>query len=124
MGYELHITRAEHWSDNEQHPITAEEWLAVVTSDPELHIDTQNGPYFAVWSGPCSYPDGGWFEWFDGNISTKHPDRAILGKMLQIAARLGAHVQGDDGEMYAAPEDLLSEEQLPEAPQRPWWKFW
>jgi hypothetical protein len=59
------------------------EWLAVVAEDPELHIDEDNGPYFAVWSGPCTDPDGRWFDWADGCISTKNPDPAILGKMLR-----------------------------------------
>lgn len=29
----------------------------------------------------------------------------MLGKMLQIAARLGARVQGDDGEIYTSIDD-------------------
>jgi hypothetical protein len=106
VGYEFHITRAENWVESDQRPITAEEWLALVDADPDLGIDDQNGPYFAVWSGPCSYPDGGWFDWSDGFISTKNPDRAILGKMLRLAAQLGAVVQGDDGEVYSEVSQL------------------
>ena len=94
MGWEVHMTRADHWPDSDQRPITADEWLAVVAADPELRIDAANGSYFAVWSGLVSYPDGGWFDWADGCVSTKHPDRAILGKLLQLAGRLGAVVQG------------------------------
>jgi hypothetical protein len=124
MGWEVHLTRAANWSDSDQHPITAEEWLAVVATDPELSIDTTNGPYFAVWSGPSSYPDGGWFDWADGCVSTKHPDQAILGKLLQLAARLGAVVQGDDGEVYSRPEDLLLDEPVATARRRPWWRLW
>lgn len=40
-------------------------------------------------------------DWYEGNINTKQPDRALLGKMLDIAAKLGANVQGDDSEVYA-----------------------
>jgi len=106
MGWEVHMTRAADWSNGDQRPITPDEWLAVVDADPELRIDQANGPCFAVWSGPCSYPNGGWFDWAHGCVSTKHPDRAILGKLLQLAARLGAVVQGDDGGVYTRPEDL------------------
>lgn len=109
MGWEVHMTRAAHWPDSDRHPITAEEWLAAVATDPELRLDAANGPYFAVWSGPCSYPEGGWFDWAGGCVSTKRPDRAILGKMLQLAARLGARVQGDDGEEYTDASQLAEE---------------
>ena len=124
MGYELHITRAENWAESDQNPIAAEEWLALVDGDPELRIDADNGAHFAIWSGPCSYPDGGWFDWSDGCISTKHPDRAILAKMLQIASHLGARVQGDDGEEYMQPDDLPADEAIEETLNRPWWRFW
>jgi hypothetical protein len=123
MDWEVHMTRADHWADSNQRPITADEWLAVVAADPELRIDENNGPYFAVWSGPCSYPDGGWFDWDEGCVKTKHPDRAILGKLLQLAAELGAVVQGDDGKMYTRPEDLPPDEEIVAA-RRPWWRFW
>jgi hypothetical protein len=44
--------------------------------------------------------DEAWLDWFDGNISTKNPDEPLLHKMVDIAARLDAKVQGDDGELY------------------------
>ena len=107
MGYDFHITRASRWTESDRHPITVDEWLTVVDGDPELQIDPDNGPPFALWSGPCCDEGGGWFDWSDGEIFTKHPDRAILGKMLELAARLGATVQGDDGEAYTDPSQLL-----------------
>jgi hypothetical protein len=124
MGWEVHMTRAEHWSESDQRPITADEWLATVAADPELRIDEANGPYFAVWSGPCSHPDGGWFDWTDGCVTTKNPDRAILGKLLLLAAKLGAVVQGDDGEQYSRPEDLPPDEADATPRPRSWWRFW
>jgi uncharacterized heparinase superfamily protein len=39
-------------------------------------------------------------------VFTKNPDRAILAKLLQLAQRLEARVQGDEGEFYRRPEDL------------------
>lgn len=105
MGYDLHITRAEFWAENEDRPIGREEWLRLVEQDPELAIDEQNGPLFANW-GPVSDDYSPWFDWSEGNVYTKNPDRNTLEKMLKIAALLGATVQGDDGETYTSPEDF------------------
>jgi hypothetical protein len=57
MGYDLHITRADHWAENEGHEITRDEWFALVASDPELTPDPVNGNDYALWSGRCRYPD-------------------------------------------------------------------
>ena len=105
MGYELHITRADHWSENSDATIAADEWMAVVEADPELSLFPENGPYFANWSGVSKLPEP-WLDWFQGNIYTKHPDSALLRKMVQIAALLGAQVQGDEGEIYRGDEPL------------------
>jgi hypothetical protein len=110
MGWEIHITRAKHWADSDKTPITAEEWLALVNADPELTIDPRdNGPYFALWLSHWvdgDYPEHPWFDWFQGTIQTKYPDRKTLGKALEIARHFGARVQGDDGEEYKQLEDL------------------
>ncbi len=99
MGYELHITRAQYWSMNEGHEITAEEWLGVVESDPELKLAGNNGPFFTLWIGTSAHVEP-WFDWLGGNIYTKNPDEPIMEKMVEIARRLDAKVQGDDGEVY------------------------
>src|SRR5690242_9093551 len=99
MGYDLHITRAEFYASNEGHKISAEEWMRYVQTDPELQSFPEGGKHFVRWLGKSKYPDP-WFDWFDGDIYTKNPDKAIVEKMLQIAQALDAHVQGDDGESY------------------------
>lgn len=101
MGYDIHITRAEDWANNESVQIAIDEWLALVQGDPELIPTPENGQGFVVWRGATKYPET-WFDWLAGNIVTKNPDRATLLKMLKIAAILNAKVQGDDGELYAA----------------------
>ncbi len=105
MGYELHITRAPDWAENEDDYIRADEWLTLVEADAELTLDTRNGPHFARWSGLSDHQEP-WFDWFEGNIHTKYPDPMMLAKMLEIADKLGAKVQGDDGEMYES-EDVF-----------------
>jgi hypothetical protein len=104
MGYDLHITRGAHWAENEGHEITCEEWLALVAHDPELTLDPVNGDQYALWSGPSQYPEP-WLKWWRGNISTKNPDKTLIVKMINIASKLGARVQGDDGEFYDSPPD-------------------
>ena len=99
MGYDLHITRAKNWAENEGAKIRAEEWLQLVEADPELSLAADNGDYFALWTGPSSYPDP-WFDWWEGNVMTKNPDPPIVAKMIELAQRLGGRVQGDDGETY------------------------
>jgi hypothetical protein len=105
MGYDLHITRAEQWTDAAATPITAEEWLALVRSDPEFVLEPATGPYFARWLGPYSRHEG-WLDWADGQLYTKFPDSALLRKMVAIADQLEARVQGDDGEYYTGAETL------------------
>lgn len=99
MGYDLHITRAKYHFDNAGHWITAEEWLRYVEQDPDLKLAGYNGDYFALWSGKSEYPDP-WLDWFEGNIYTKSPDDPLIDKMVEIAKKLNAKVQGDDGEVY------------------------
>lgn len=94
MGYDLRITRALDWSDNLGAEISAEEWMTVVQDDPDLVPDPTNGPYSVRFDGDR------WLDWFEGNVFTTDPDHAAVSKMLGIAQRLSAAVQGDGGEFY------------------------
>ena len=106
MGYDLHITRAENWSDSDGPHISAAEWQSLVAADPELSPDPDNGPSFALWRGSGAAAEA-WLAWSEpGDIFTKYPDRALVAKMLQLAERLGARVQGDDGEFYTDPSQV------------------
>jgi hypothetical protein len=104
MGYDLHITRKEFSASVDGPAISPEEWLAVVADDPELTIrvlNNSNGlsnPYFADWSGSGKYPC--WLDYSNGNLYTKNPTNEMIDKMVQIAKRLDAKVQGDEGEVY------------------------
>jgi hypothetical protein len=104
VGYDLHITRADDWTDNAGSPIPKDEWIAVATADEDLFPMPENGDtFFAL--GDRQDPHA-WFDWFDGDVFTKNPDRPTSTKMLDLATRLDARVQGDDGELYESPEDL------------------
>ena len=103
MGYDLHITRRQDWSDENDRSISLDEWRSYVESDPELRMDDSLGEHFAVWSGPSAH-ELPWLAWANGNIDSKNPDQPLIQKMVAVAAALGASVQGDDGERYDQSE--------------------
>lgn len=99
MGYDLHITRKEFWSDDDGPAITLDEWLAYVAQDPEIELDPQNpGPENYVIT---SHLDR-WPLWWhrSGELNTKNPDHRAIAKLVQIAQKLDARVLGDDDEIY------------------------
>jgi hypothetical protein len=104
MGVELHITRAESWTASEDSPITEDEWMAYVATDPELRIKTEFGKPMIIWLGESKYSEP-WLQWKRGNVSTKWPDTALYRKMLKIAAALGARIVDDDDTTYTTETD-------------------
>ena len=106
MGYELHITRAKSWDDNSDHQITREEWLSLLSTDAELKVWEVSGPYFATFADAPDplYSPTPWLNWIDGNIDSKYPTSRLVKKMISLAEKLGAKVQGDDGEIYTLEE--------------------
>ena len=121
MGYEVYITRAEHWADHEP-VISADEWLAFIAEDPELRLAGYSGPYFALWSGQSKYSDA-WFNWFNGRVHTENPDPPMIQKAIAIAARLGARVQGDDGEIYLPDGRVEVDGAVDDSPSMDWRKW-
>lgn len=104
MGYDLHITRRQSWSDGDGPEITKEEWLAYVARSSDLESPDPESDY-VLWRGESKH-EIPWLCWGFGNISTKNPDRALIVKMIQIARDLNARVEGDDGEEYESEDDL------------------
>ena len=105
MSYQVYVTRAEFWAENEGSEISIGEWLEVLQEDEELAPDPSNGPYSAVLAGPRENSES-WLDWNDGNLYPAYPDRRTQAKMLQIAGLLGGVVQGEDGEPYASLADF------------------
>ena len=99
MGYNLHITRGAFHSDPNGPSISLEEWERFIRDDSELSLDPAGGPHCARWGGNSTLANPR-FTWANGSIHTQNPDDAVVVKMLQIAARLGAQVQGDDGAWF------------------------
>jgi hypothetical protein len=105
MGYRLHITRSPDWADATDR-ITFEEWCRIVENDSELE------PY------PDPSGEGGYrlkgadfdnYLYYDedcGTINIKPGLLECVRKASEIAAKLGAVVQGDNGEYYRLTESF------------------
>jgi hypothetical protein len=119
MGYDVHITRKKNWDgfgDEHGPEISADEWIALASADAEMRLDgfcevrlpegkvfRLDHPSIAVWTAWSHHGEAGdmaWFHHHDDNVAVKNPDREIRRKMWRLAERLGANVQGDDGEYY------------------------
>ena len=116
MGYDVHITRAKHWIDSKNRPISLREWLVYVEQDTELELEgvaigrvtgesalAYQSEGLAVWTAYSGHDPVGnkaWMDWCDGRIVVKNPDEEILAKMKQIAAHFRSSVVGDEGEHY------------------------
>jgi hypothetical protein len=148
MGYDIHITRKENWFDeDETRNISFDEWKNILASDDEMRLDgfaeatATNGETIRVDSKGLSvwikYSNNGlngnyaWFDYSQGNIVCKNPDDEIVNKMLVIAERLNAKVQGDEGEIYERTlNNKISHKHITESDdnqtdsKKPWWKFW
>jgi hypothetical protein len=123
MGYDLHITRKQDWSEDEP-KISMTEWVAYLESDPSMRLDgyaettTAEGvvlraedeglAVWTEWSGGEEW-NMAWFRFWRGDIVVKNPDEEILRKMWLVAQALGARVQGDDGEIYGQDGSIVEE---------------
>lgn len=99
MGYDLHITRKEFWSDEEGPEISLDEWQRYVATDPDIQCDPENpGPEHYIVSTHAEPWPLWWYS--SGEIFTKNPHDEAIAKMVQIAKALNARVLGDDDEIY------------------------
>ncbi|MCY9663128.1 hypothetical protein P5G65_35635 [Paenibacillus chondroitinus] len=98
MSYDVHITKADHWLSSEQYPITPDDIKKVA--------DLLN-----------AYKDIP-FLFKEGRITICRADKKVIGVMITIANRIGARVQGDEGEYYDNSSNSYPESpvHLPMAP--------
>jgi hypothetical protein len=136
----IHITRRQDWFDkNNYNAISLAEWISYVKSDRQMQLineielplkkyglsnnnliyRSEGLSFWKVLSYEGEVVFDVWFEYERGNIDVRIPDRETIKKMIAIAGRLGAKVQGDKGEMYEPAyyfPVVVS--------KKPWWKFW
>ena len=100
VGYDLHITRREYWSDEDGPEISLDEWISYRSHDTELAQDPYNeGPENTIF---VAHPERWPLWWSRGEIYTKNPDDLVISKIVRIAAALNARVLGDDDEIYGS----------------------
>jgi hypothetical protein len=91
LSYEIFITRRPSGGGS----ISLDEWLRHVAGDAELTV-ADFGSGRVQWSG-C---EGRCLVWHDGQIIADDPDGVLIDKMLAIAQKIDAVVQGQDLEIY------------------------
>ena len=104
MGYDIHITRRVHWSDEGDPAITLDEWRTVVENDPELVglPPTKENPLVAMMLSPHKERKAArYFRYSSGEIFVSKPCKAVVLKMLEVARSLNARVIGDEDEVYS-----------------------
>lgn len=128
MGYDVHITRKEFWSDPEGPRIERNEWEGYVSSDKDVFSDPNNGDDdFLIKLASIEQP--AWYDSELGEIYTKNPSKEVMTKLWVIAEALSASVLGDDDEKYGANGELVQNLELQELLDRPsakkkFWQVW
>jgi hypothetical protein len=98
MGYDLHITRAEDWTEAADQPIRVDEWLAVAAAHPDL-APAEGMELGFLLDGE----DGVGLYWQDdGRIVVRGADEGDVPRLVGLADALGARLIGDDDERYRA----------------------
>lgn len=123
MGYDLHIVRTLDWQEAKESPITKEEVIHLVESDPDLEWSASDyvemkvedgellrystkGKVFIKWRGISG------FWWHQGEVNCKNPDEGQITKMIHMAQTLNAQVIGDEGERYTLRRSLWGREKI------------
>ncbi len=118
MGYRVYVTRAASFEEGAQLPIEQGDWRAVIEADPELEAPDEAYPSYAVWTGRTRLIKA-WIDWADGNLFTHGPDDAVLRKLIGLATRWGASVQGQRGERYRLHGDEVVRDEPAPRPAPP-----
>lgn len=100
MGGDLHVTRAGEWWESDSAPITLGEWIAYVDACDDLRIERDGS---AIWMGHPHHEGAGVRFSFPGDhVTAQQPDAVTTTRLHEIAAALGARVQGENGELHEA----------------------
>lgn len=94
MAYTIHITKKKDWIKEEPN-ITQEEWEGLKKDGILKPVEGTDD-----FSSNRATKDNLSFWFYKGNINCNPPDDASIQKIKEIAALIGAKVQGDDGEFY------------------------
>lgn len=104
-GYDLHITKKDFFfSDGAC--ITNKEWKTYLENDTSIKRDPKNtdDDYLVSIEGQV-FPL--WYDKEACNLYTKNPTLEAIQKLIEISIALQASVQGDDGEIYLSPVNII-----------------
>ena len=109
MAYGFHITRGEFWAEDPA-PVTFDEAVQAIRDLPDFSVDPEgkvqtvnprSGQTLTMMLGKCIvYRDTVRIAFNAGAPAFAVRDTAELPPFLELAERLGAQVQGDEGEVY------------------------
>jgi hypothetical protein len=100
MSCSLYITRAPFFDKSLDSPITSKEWLDLACQDETFIIEDETDFIRGTWKNPED-PNGYYsIDWFEGMIFSDVTSNAVIGKLLEIASKLGASVLDDAGQKY------------------------
>ncbi|MGH6949920.1 MAG: hypothetical protein ACREH4_03550 [Vitreimonas sp.] len=107
MSIYVYITRRRNPIEDTGPVVGELEWLSAIEGDPtfrrpsreEVGKERRSPSSYAVWT---AHPEGHdtWFIWTNGQIDIKNPDEPMIAKAISIAARLGAQVVSEMGELF------------------------
>jgi hypothetical protein len=103
MAYDLHLTRADDWSEGLSRPITSEELIGACRQVGfTLRPDGSDGFQLRRAVPGKADVDLMSAHVFEGQVTLKPfpPDQDVADRVTLLAAVLEARVQGDDGEVY------------------------
>ena|SRR5689334_12074242 len=106
MGYDLHITRAGHWLDAADQPISRQEWHVYAAGHPAMRQTGWNdwadiGPE-PVYDWPAGHEDRSSLSWRDGKVTVIGVYTDYIPGLVTIAADLNANLIGEEGERYTS----------------------
>ena len=114
MAYEIHISKTKEWNESEKAPIKPNELIEIINLDPELKSEGQGvegenpntGKVIKV-NTDLSFKylnknskQEYFYHLVGSHVRFKYIDESQIQKAKEIAVKLKAYVQGDEGEYY------------------------
>jgi hypothetical protein len=100
VGYDLHITRADHYPDHAMYPISLREWVAVADQEPRMTKCQQDGKHLVY---TYTNADGrSWSLGWRSGLITIWKGYDASAELAVVAHKLSARLVGDEDEEYHA----------------------
>jgi hypothetical protein len=114
MAYEIHISKTKEWNESQKAPIKPNELLEIINLDPELISEGQGVEGKNPGTGEVINVNTDlsfkylnkitkqeyYYHLVGSHVRFKYIDENQIQKAKEIASKLKAYVQGDEGEYY------------------------